>query len=310
MIEDIFRKILENLSFFYKKKLVKEDKKIYIFIDKILKKIELKNNSLKKTHINFNKKIIDLLKKRDLSKFLRNKFIQKIFFVHNRLFIFKELQYLKRKSDWFFFKKLLIENDVGDPIKYFLYPKSSGNRINHVFHLSILKKNTNIKLKKINNVFEFGGGYGCMASIFSKINKKVFFKLFDTMPVNLLQYYYLKQNGLDVGFKKKNKFQLLNHQNFKFINKIKKKSLFIANWSLSETKLSFREKFIKFLGKYDYSLIAFQENFEDINNLKYFKNVSKKFINTHRFKIIKNQYYKGNFFKKQNHYFMIGRKLN
>ena len=310
MIEDIFRKILENLSFFYKNKLVKEDKKIYIFIDKILKKIELKNNSLKKTHINFNKKIIDLLKKRDLSKFLRNKFIQKIFFVHNRLFIFKELQYLKKNSDWFFFKKLLIENDVGDPIKYFLYPKSSGNRINHVFHLSILKKNTNIKLKKINNVFEFGGGYGCMASIFSKINKKVFFKLFDTMPVNLLQYYYLKQNGLDVGFKKKNKFQLLNHQNFKFINKIKKKSLFIANWSLSETKLSFRKKFIKFLGKYDYSLIAFQENFEDINNLKYFKNVSKKFINTHRFKIIKNQYYKGNFFKKQNHYFMIGRKLN
>jgi len=310
MIEDIFRKILENLSFFYKNKLVKEDKKIYIFIDKILKKIELKNNSLKKTHINFNKKIIDILKKRDLSKFLRNKFIQKIFFVHNRLFIFKELQYLKKNSDWFFFKELLIENDVGDPIKYFLYPKSSGNRINHVFHLSILKKNTNIKLKKINNVFEFGGGYGCMASIFSKINKKVFFKLFDTMPVNLLQYYYLKQNGLDVGFKKKNKFQLLNHQNFKFTNKIKKRSLFIANWSLSETKLKFREKFIKFLGKYDYSLIAFQENFEDINNLKYFKNVSKKFINTHRFKIIKNQYYKGNFFKKQNHYFMIGRKLN
>ena len=38
MIEDIFRKILENLSFFYKNKLVKEDKKIYIFIDKILKK--------------------------------------------------------------------------------------------------------------------------------------------------------------------------------------------------------------------------------------------------------------------------------
>ena len=124
MIEDIFRKILENLSFFYKNKLVKEDKKIYIFIDKILKKIELKNNSLKKTHINFNKKIIDILKKRDLSKFLRNKFIQKIFFVHNRLFIFKELQYLRRNSDWFFFKKLLNESDVGDPIRYFLYPKS------------------------------------------------------------------------------------------------------------------------------------------------------------------------------------------
>ena len=38
MIEDIFRKILENLSFFYKNKKIKEDKKIYIFINKKLEK--------------------------------------------------------------------------------------------------------------------------------------------------------------------------------------------------------------------------------------------------------------------------------
>ena len=310
MIENIFRKILENLSFFHKNKFIKENKKIYYFIDKKLKKIKLKNNGLKKTHLDFNKKIIKLLNKKDLSKFLRNKFIQKIFFVHNRLFIFKELQYLKRNSDWFFFKKLLNESDVGDPIRYFLYPKSSGNRINHVFHLALLKENTDIKFNKINYVFEFGGGYGCMANIFSRINKKIFFKLFDTLPLNLLQYYYLKQNKLNVGFEKINKFQLLNNHNFKFINKIKKNSLFIANWSLSETKLKFREKFIRSLKNYDYSLIAFQESFEDINNLKYFKNIKKKLINTHKFKIIKNQYYKGNFFKKQNHYFMIGKKLN
>ncbi len=310
MIEDIFRKILENLSFFYKNKVINENKKVLFFIKRNLKKIKLKNNGLKKTHIDFNQKVIALLNKGDLSRFLRNKFIQKVFFVHNRLFIFKELQYLKKSSDWLFYKKLLYESDVGDPIKYFLYSKSSGNRINHVFHLAILKKNTDIKLKKIYNIFEFGAGYGCMANIFSKINKKVFYKLFDTMPVNLLQFYYLKQNRLDVGFKKNNKYQLLNNQNFKFINKIKKNSLFIANWSLSETKLKFRKKFIKYLMNYDYSLIAFQENFEDINNLKYFKDIRKKLINTHQFKIIKNQYYKGNFFKKQNHYFMIGKKLN
>ena len=202
MIEDIFRKILENLSFFYKNKVINEDKKVLFFIKRNLKKIKLENNGLKKTHIDFNQKVIALLNKGDLSRFLRNKFIQKVFFVHNRLFIFKELQYLKKSSDWLFYKKILYESDVGDPIKYFLYSKSSGNRINHVFHLAILKKNTDIKLKKIYNIFEFGAGYGCMANIFSKINKKVFYKLFDTMPVNLLQFYYLKQNRLDVGFKK------------------------------------------------------------------------------------------------------------
>jgi 16S rRNA G1207 methylase RsmC len=52
--------------------------------------------------------------------------------------------------------------------------------------------NLKIDLKKdIKKVFEFGGGYGCMARIFSKINKNVKYTCFDTHYVNLLQYYYL-----------------------------------------------------------------------------------------------------------------------
>ena len=51
MIEDILRKILESLSFFYKNKKIKEDKKIYIFINKELRKIKFKNTGLKKTQI-------------------------------------------------------------------------------------------------------------------------------------------------------------------------------------------------------------------------------------------------------------------
>ena len=42
-----------------------------------------------------------------------------------------------------------------------------------------------------------------MARIFSKINKKIRFTCFDTIFVNLLQYYYLKHNNLNVGFSKK-----------------------------------------------------------------------------------------------------------
>ena len=81
-----------------------------------------------------------------------------------------------------------------------------------------------------------------------------------------------------LDLKKKNKFQLINNQNFKIFNKIQKKSLFIANWSLSETKLKFREKFINLLKDYNYVLISFQENFEDIDNLEYFKKLSRKLV--------------------------------
>ena len=39
-----------------------------------------------------------------------------------------------------------------------------------------------------------------------KINKRIKYTAFDTPHVNLLQYYYLKHNNLDVGFSKKKSF--------------------------------------------------------------------------------------------------------
>jgi hypothetical protein len=59
-----------------------------------------------------------------------------MFFVHNRFYNIKFLnEILKFKSDTW--NKLLIENPVGNPVPFFLYKKSSGNRIRHVF---LLKK--------------------------------------------------------------------------------------------------------------------------------------------------------------------------
>ena len=255
----------------------------------------------------FNKKILELLKKGDITNFLRKNFIQKMFFVHNRLFILSELVELKKNKNWIFYRKLIEEDHVGNPVRYFLYPKSSGNRINHVYHLSILASEFNINLKKITNVFEFGGGYGCMARIFSKINSKISFTCFDTGFVNLLQYYYLKQNNLNVGFSKKNKFYLIS--NTKKMNNSSSNSLFIANWSLSETPINFRKKFFKLIKNSKLILISFQENFENIDNLKYFKNFKKKLEKKFETKIINNKFYKGNFFKKQKHFFFIAKKL-
>ena len=310
MLSNFLRKILSLLSFWSVNDLSyikNKDEKILKIIEKKLNSIHFNKKYLKKTHNIFNKKILDLLKKRKLTNFLRENFIQKMFFVHNRLFILKELLELKKDKNWILYKKLIEEDNVGNPVRYFLYPNSSGNRINHVYHLSVLTKGFNINLKKLNNVFEFGGGYGCMARIFSKINKRTAFKCFDTNIVNLLQYYYLKQNNLDVGFSKKNKIHLIS--NIKKINTRYSNSLFIANWSLSETPINFRKKFIKLIKNSKLILISFQANFENIDNLKYFKNLKKNLEKKFEIKIIKNKFYKGNFFKKQKHFFFIANKL-
>jgi len=310
MVSDFLRKILSFLSFWSLNDLnsiKNKDKNIIKTIQKKLNKIHFNKKNLKNTHNLFNKKIILLLKKDDLTNFLRKNFIQKMFFVHNRLFILSELFELKKDKNWIFYRKLIEEDHVGNPVRYFLYPKSSGNRINHVYHLSILASEFNINLKKITNVFEFGGGYGCMARIFSKINSKISFTCFDTGFVNLLQYYYLKQNNLNVGFSKKNKFYLIS--NTKKMNNSSSNSLFIANWSLSETPINFRKKFFKLIKNSKLILISFQENFENIDNLKYFKNLKKKLEKKFETKIINNKFYKGNFFKKQKHFFFIAKKL-
>ena len=225
MLSFIIRKILQSLSFFFTNdmnEVKKKDKIIYEQISIHLKKEFKKSKNLKNTHNKFNKQIFEILKKGKIYNFLRNSFVQKMFFVHNRFFIIKELNSLKVKKRWKFYEKLLPEDNVGNPIRYFLYPKSSGNKINHVYHLSILEDYLNIDLSKINYVFEFGGGYGCMARIFFKINKNIKYLIFDTKLVNLLQYYYLKQNKINVGFNDRNKFTLKNDlKNLKNENKKK-----------------------------------------------------------------------------------------
>tara|TARA_Y100000741_G_C18250445_1_gene557115 strand:- start:1079 stop:2023 length:945 start_codon:yes stop_codon:yes gene_type:complete len=314
MIINFFRILLASLSFFHKNNLElvkKRDKRILKNIRSKLNTFSKKNNSLKKTHKIFRKKILFLLNNGNLYNFLRNNFIQKMFFVHNRFFILKELNILKKNKNWEFYKKIIKEDNVGDPIRYFLYPKSSGNKINHVYHLNILSSEFNVNLKKIKKVFEFGGGYGCMARIFSKINNNVSYICFDTNYVNLLQYYYLKQNNLNVGFSKKNKFYLISDLKNKkqYLTSKITKYLFIANWSLSETPIKFRENFFDIIKNSHYILISFQEKFEEVDNLKYFKNMQKKLCRTFKIKIVSNEFYKGNIFNYQKHYFLVGKRL-
>ncbi len=308
MITNIIRLFLALLSSWYTNKHISKKKDDYIR-NKILKKvnkIKINNKILQKTHKDFNKKILKLLKDKKIKNFLRKSFIQKMFFLHNRFFVYQELKTIKKSKNWIFYKKILEEDNIGNPIRYFLYLKSSGNRINHVFHLYLIEKELKIKLKKdIKRVFEFGGGYGCMARIFSKINKEIKYTCFDTCYVSLLQYYYLSHNNLNVGFSKNKKYYLTSD----FDNLNGKNDLFIANWSLSETPLNFRKKFVGQISNSDYILISFQEIFENINNSKYFNDLKNKLKGKFQIKIIKNKFYKGNFLNKQNHYFFIGKKL-
>jgi len=281
-MRDLFRYFLSFLSFYIKNDISKFKKINLVINNEIIKKIK-KNKIIKlrkKTHIIFNKEIINLIKKKKLINFLRNSFIQKMFFIHNRLFIKNELNEIRKDKNFFIqWKKLLKEDEVGDPIRYFLYPESSGNRIRQVYHLKKFCDFSNINIKTIKKVIEIGGGYGCMARIFSKINHKIKYTIFDTFEVNLLQYYFLKLNKLDVAIEN-NKSIINLISSLKVNNKINyrnnSKTLLIANWSLSEMPLKLRNKILRLIFKIPYIQISFQDKFENINNFKYFEKIKKK----------------------------------
>ena len=48
-------------------------------------------------------------------------------------------------------------------------------------------------------------------------------------------------------------------------------SLFIATWSLSESPIAFRNRILDHSNRFDYFLIAYQDRFQQIDNLQFFR---------------------------------------
>ena len=309
MLRTFLRQISIFFSIFYFRK-VKINLKKH---EKIEQLVKIKSNEIYKTNPRLNThkslagEILRIIKSGNLIKFLRNSFIQNIFFIHNRLFIFFELLELKKDKNWKTWKKLISENDVGKPVRYFLYFDSSGNRIRQVYIIKkFLCSMKSINLNKIKNIIEIGGGYGCMADILIKQNKKISYTIYDMHEVNLLQFYFLKMNNHNPELGKiSGKLNLISQLNQ--LNKFTKKTknyCFIANWSISEFPIKFRKKFFNTIKKSKYSIISFQENFENINNLEFFNKtvdkLSKKFtVNLQTF-----DHYNNSPLNKNNHFIL------
>ena len=253
----------------------------------IQKKLEEKANNIKlysknltNTHKVFSNKIYKLILSGKIRYFLNFGFVQQMFFIHNRLFIFRELLEIYKNKRFIFWKKILKEDTPGFPPRYFLYPKSSGNRIHQTYHLYKFNEFYKKDLKTFDLVFEFGGGYGNMARTFKKINPNIVYIIFDTKPINLIQWYYLNLLKIDssLSIKSKSNIFLINDLNdLKVLLKKynSKNSLFIANLSLSEVPISFRKKILSYTKNFNSKLISFQKKFENIDNYNYFQNLKK-----------------------------------
>ena len=302
-IKNFTRKVRANLSFFFNQNeiyLNKRDLKIFNEVLILSKKTVSKKIKKKKTHKVFSRSILNLIKNKKLLNFLQNGFIQQMFFIHNRLFILFQLLELLFDKNHKIWKNIIKEDSIGNPVRYFLYPKSSGNKIHQAYHLKKFVDSSKLNLEKFKNIIEFGGGYGVMAKMLFKINKNYKYYIFDTPEVNLLQYYYLKRSGLDVGLNLNSNKKIILINNYLDLKKIihifkkNEKNLFIANWSFSEIPISLREKLNFIIKKIDYQIISYQKKFEEIDNEIYFKNLNKFNNDIGRFSSIIKMFHKKN----------------
>ena len=127
MIKILLRQISINLSFFYKKKFQINKKKHFLiekYINKKTKNLYFKNPRLS-VHKKLSNEILKLINNKKLKVFLRDSYIQSIFFIHNRLFIYFELKELKNDKNWNLWKRLIKDSPIGKPVWYFLYPEST-----------------------------------------------------------------------------------------------------------------------------------------------------------------------------------------
>ncbi len=188
-----------------------------------------------------------------------------------------EFSFLKAQLNWEWFKNAMINEDpVFHPQPYFTYRQTNSNTVHHAYHIAQLLRHTNIDINKLSTIFEFGGGYGNMCRLFFNLGFKGNYTIFDLPIFSVLQRYYLSSLGLPLApdnlsnMEKNNNIILVSDTKI-ILNDFCSNGLFIATWSISEVPLYFRKNIFKIVGNPDYFLFAYQNNFEEVDDVKYFK---------------------------------------
>jgi len=177
-----------------------------------------------------------------------------------------ELDYILQSKNKDLWLDAIKETWVGHPPKYKYYKKSSGSVIHTAYNLYRIIDKYQIDITKLNNIIEFGGGYGAMSKTINNLGFAGKYIIFDIPEFLALQKYYLVSTDTP--------------GNFFFIDKIydieiTDPDMFIATWSISEAPISVRKEFIKKIGSPKYILIAYQKVFNSIDNLEYFESFKK-----------------------------------
>tara|TARA_Y100000034_G_scaffold127081_1_gene179314 strand:- start:102 stop:995 length:894 start_codon:yes stop_codon:yes gene_type:complete len=138
----------------------------------------------------------------------------------------------------------------------------------HVLHWVILNQ-FGIDPKNLDFILEFGGGVGHIPKMVRKLGFRGKYGIFDFPEFSIIQQFY---NNMEIV--------VINHLELidLFLNN-GDSGLFYSTWGFSEAPLELRKRIEQNLSCYKYCFILYQDEFEGIDNVKYFNDFANRNFN-------------------------------
>ena len=219
--------------------------------------------------------IFEQIKSQDID-FFRNIWVRNA--LHPNQYYYSYLYYkeLKKKYSPSELQHLALDVPFGNPLKDLMVKGASPASVKHFYLLDKISHQFQISLSNLDQIIEFGGGYGSMCRIALSnlsISQGVRWDIVDLPIMVVLQKMYLTNSLTTEEF---SRVEL--HNDLNGIEDISANSLFVATWSLSETPLELRASIEDQIKKCRYVFIAFQETYGPISNLTYFQNLMESCV--------------------------------
>jgi hypothetical protein len=155
---------------------------------------------------------------------------------------------------------------------------TSGLAIHHAYHLQQFEISTRANVARFKRVFEFGGGFGHMCRLIHELGFRGEYIIFDLPEFSALQRFYLGEHNVPLANanNRRKAVQCVSElETACDLMRSARSDIFIATWSLSEAPQAVREQVMREFVTVAYLLIAFQGNFGEVDNDRFFRDWAK-----------------------------------
>jgi len=228
------------------------------------------------------RRLRELILFRDPRGFLRWDVIAQTMYIKNAEYIIQEFEFLKQLPDWESrWHKAIRESSVGCPMPYWQDLHTSATLIHHAYHLARLEEKTATSVNGMDYVCEFGGGYGGMCRLMYNLGFNGKYVIFDLPEFSALQRYFLTTLKFTVSPIHDSKTVAKGVVCISDLEQFRKlligaagksNPLFIATWSISEVPVKLRASILPLISSFKTVLIAYQNQFEQTDNVDFFRN--------------------------------------